>query len=107
MHNIILCNIADASDAFIYVKPYIKKDDGRSDIKALRSRYKNVVMQEQYVSEAKRKIETPHYRNERAMTFENFVRKLVQAVDELENKVGACTTLTLLRPSRRRSSMPN
>ena len=39
-------NIADASDAFTYVKPYIKKDDGRTDIKALRSRYENIAMQE-------------------------------------------------------------
>ena len=44
MHNIILRNITDTSDAFTYVKPYIKKDDGRSDIKALRSRYENVAM---------------------------------------------------------------
>ena len=27
VHNIILLNIADASDAFTYVKPYIKKND--------------------------------------------------------------------------------
>ena len=38
VHNIVLRNIADASDAFIYVNPYIKTDDGRTDIKALRSR---------------------------------------------------------------------
>ena len=52
LHNIILRNIADASDAFSYVKPFIKKDYGRADIKALRSRYENVDMQEQYVREA-------------------------------------------------------
>ena len=72
VNNIILRNIADASDVFTYVKPYIKKDDGRAYIKALRSKYENVSMQEQYVSEAKRKIETIQYRNERAMTFETF-----------------------------------
>ena len=83
VHNIILRNISDASDAFTYVKPYIKKDDGRNDIKALRSRYESVDMQEQYVSEAKRTIETIQYRNERAMTFGKFVSNLVKAVDEL------------------------
>ena len=86
VNNIILCNISDESDAFTYVKPYIKKDDGRADIKALRSRYENVAMQEQYVSEAKRTIETTQYRNERAMTFEKFVSKLVKAVNELEKQ---------------------
>ena len=43
-------------------------------------------MEEQYVSEAKRTIETIQYRNERAMTLENFVSKLVKAVDELEQQ---------------------
>ena len=32
VHNIILRNISDESDAFTYVKSYIKKDDGRADI---------------------------------------------------------------------------
>ena len=47
MHNIIPRNIADAPDAFTYVKPYTKKDDGRNDTKVLRSRYENISMQEQ------------------------------------------------------------
>ena len=57
VHYIILCNIADASDAFTYVKPYINKNDVRADIKLLRSRYEKVPMQEKYVSKAKRKNE--------------------------------------------------
>ena len=32
VHNIILRNIADGSDAFTYVKPYLKKDDRILDI---------------------------------------------------------------------------
>ena len=71
-------------DAFTYVNPYIKKDDGRTDIKALRSKYENVSIQEQYVIKTKCTIETIHYRNERAITFEKFVSKLVKTVDELE-----------------------
>ena len=63
VHNIILHNIDDTSDAFTYVKPYINKDYGRTDIKAFRSRYENVAMQEQYVSESKRIIETIQYKN--------------------------------------------
>ena len=72
MHNIILCNISDASDAFTYVKPYTKKDDVRNEIKALCSRYENVAMQEKYVREAKSKIETIQYRNKRAIKFDFF-----------------------------------
>ena len=86
VNNIIFCNIADTSYAFTYVKPYIKKDDGRTDIKALRSRYENVSMQEQYVSEAKRTIETIQYRNERAIKFETFFSKLFKSVKELEKR---------------------
>ena len=44
VHNIILRNITYTSDEFTYVKPYIKKDNGRTDIKALRSMYENVSM---------------------------------------------------------------
>ena len=62
--------------AFTYVKPYIKKEDGRTDIKALLSRYGNVAMQEQYVSETNRTIDTIQYRNERAMTFKKSSARL-------------------------------
>ena len=86
VHSIILCNIADTSYAFTYVKPYINKEKGIAEIKALRSRYENFAMQEQYVREAKRTIETTQYRNERARTSEKFVSKLVKAVDELEKR---------------------
>ena len=41
-------------------------------------------MQWQYVSEAKRTIETIQYRNKRAMMFKHFARKIVKAVNELE-----------------------
>ena len=84
MHNIILCNIADTLDAFTFVNLYINKDDGRTDIKVLRSKYENVAMNDQYVIKSKRTIETIQYRNERAMTFETFFGKLVKAADELE-----------------------
>ena len=60
VHNTILRNIPDASDVIIYVKPYINKDDVRTDVKVLRSMIDNVAMQEHYVSEARRKIDTIH-----------------------------------------------
>ena len=46
VYNIILCNIADASDAFTYVKPYTNTEDGTYNIKSFCSRYENVAMQE-------------------------------------------------------------
>ena len=56
VHNIIFRNIVNISDALTYVKPYIKNDNGRVYIKALRSKYENVTMQEHCVSEAKSTI---------------------------------------------------
>ena len=86
VHNIIIRNITDGSDAFTYVKPYLKKDDGRLDIQALRERYENLAMQEQYINNTKRTLETLTYRNERALKFEKFVAKFVKAVDELDKR---------------------
>jgi hypothetical protein len=84
VHNIIIRNISDGSDAFTYVKPLIRQDNGRLDVKALRARYDNAAMHEQYVNEAKRTLEHITYRNERAMKFEKFVGMFVKAVDELD-----------------------
>ena len=64
VHNILLRNIVDGSDAFAYVKPYLKKEDVRLDIRDLRWRYENAAMQEQYINEAKQTLETLTYRNE-------------------------------------------
>ena len=74
---------ARVKDAFTYVKPYIKKVDVRTDIKALHSRYENVTMKEKYVSKTKCKIATIQYRNEISMNFENFVSKLVNTTDDI------------------------
>ena len=86
IHNIIIRNISDGFDAYTYVNPHINRYTGRRYIKALRGRYKNSAMHEQYVNKYKRTLETVAYRNERAMKFENFVAKFTQAVDELEKR---------------------
>ena len=86
VHNIILRNIAYGLDAITYVKPYLKKDDGRLYIQTLRERYENTAMHEQYINDAKRTLETLTYRNEQALKFEKFVAKLVKSVDELDKR---------------------
>ena len=83
VHNIIIRNISNRSDAYTYVKPHIKREDGRRDIKALRGRYENAAMNVQYANKAKKTLETVAYRNERATKFEKFVAKFTQEVDEL------------------------
>ena len=41
-------------------------------------------MQEQYINEAKRMLESMTYRNERSMKFEKLVTKFVKSADNLE-----------------------
>ena len=86
VHNIILRNISYRSDALNYVKPYLKKEDGRLDMQSLRGRYENKAMHEQYINKSKRTLETLTYRNERALKIKNFVAKFVKAVDELDKR---------------------
>ena len=45
VHNITLNNITDGSDAFTYIKPYLKKYNVILDIQALRGRYENAAME--------------------------------------------------------------
>ena len=69
VYNIIIRNIANGSDVYIYVNPHIKRDDERRDIKALQGQYENSAMHEQYVNEANRNLETVAYRNEWVIKF--------------------------------------
>ena len=41
VHNIIIRNISESSDAYIYLKPSIKLENGAEDIRLLRERYDN------------------------------------------------------------------
>lgn len=84
VHQIILQNIGEDSDAYTYIKTRIRQENGRVDIKALRERFENTSTQEAKINAAKRTIETIQYRNERSMSFEKFSAKLQRALDDLE-----------------------
>ena len=86
VHNIIIQNIDNGSDTNTYVKPHIKRDNGRRDIKALRGRYKNTATNEQYVNKVNRTIETEANRNGRAIKFDKLLYKFTQGVDESEKR---------------------
>ena len=62
----------------------MRLDDGRVDIKALKARYENPVMQDMHINETKKTLANISYRNEQAMTFEKFVATLQKAIDDLE-----------------------
>lgn len=83
VHHIIIRNIAEDSDAYTYVKPRLRYEDGRRDVLALRERYQNAATEQERVTEARKVLDTLRYRNERAMSFEVFSSKLTRALDDL------------------------
>ena len=85
VHQIILRNVAEDSDAYTYIKPRINREDGRIDIKALKNRYDNQATQQGRINSANRILDTLVYKNERAMSFELFSSKIQEAVDNLHD----------------------
>ena len=83
VHNIIVRNIAEDSDAYIYLKPSIKLEDGAEDIRLLRSRYDNDATKQQRINEANNALKDLVYKNERAMSFEKFSTIVKKSVDTL------------------------
>ena len=83
VHQIIVRNIAEDSDAYTYIKPKLRMEDGRKDYKALIERYENEAAQQERIHEANRTLENLIYRNERSMSFEVFSAKLQRSLDAL------------------------
>lgn len=84
VHQIIFRNIAEDSDAYTYVKPNVRLENGRMDYLALCARYDSHSSKETRINEAKKTLQTLQYRNERSMPFERFVDKFQRAVDDLD-----------------------
>ena len=80
-----MSNISEDSDAYTYIKPLLRHEDGRRDIKALRSRYLNTSTRQTTINEANQVLDNLTYRNKRAMTFEKFSSKLQNALNDLED----------------------
>ena len=69
---------------YTYVKTNIRRDDGRVDITALRSRYENAAMQDLHINEVKKTLANISYHNKQAMKFETFVATFQKAIDDLD-----------------------
>ena len=63
MHNIITRNILETYHAYMCIKPNNKKKNVQIYIKALQARYHSPEMQDMYINEAKKMLETLSYRN--------------------------------------------
>jgi hypothetical protein len=84
VHLFLLNNVGGESDAYAYIQPLLSRSNGRADMLALRERYENDAMVQTRVNEANRTWELPVYKNEQAMTFESFCRKLQKALQHFE-----------------------
>jgi len=84
VHQIILRNVHEDSDAYTYIKPLLRKRDGRMDMLALRDRYHNDATKQAIINSAKSTLSHLRYKNERSFSFEKFSARLQKAYDELE-----------------------
>ena len=84
VHLFILNNVAEDSDAHAYIYPLVSKNDGRRDWKALYDRYENEATVQARVNQANKTWDMLVYKNERAMSFEAFCRKLTKALQHFE-----------------------
>ena len=84
VHLFISNNVSEDSDAHAYIKPLMIRNNGRLDVKALETRYENEATIQARVNEANKTWELLVYKNERAMTFEDFSKKLTKALLNFE-----------------------
>ena len=85
VHQIILCNVSEESNAYTYIKPLLRYCDGRRDIIALKERHSSDASKQATINAAKQVLETLRYTNERSFAFEKFSSKLQKAYDELND----------------------
>ena len=85
VHQLVMNNVHEDSDAYTYVKPLLRRRDGRQDVLALRERYNSDATQQTIINEAKSTLDSLRYKNERSFSFERFSSKLQKAYDELED----------------------
>jgi hypothetical protein len=85
VHLFFLNNIAEDSDAYAYIQPLLLRNDGRRDIKALEDRYENAATIQARVNLANKTWEMLTYKNERALSFEMFTKKLTKALQYFDN----------------------
>jgi hypothetical protein len=84
VHLFITNNVSEDSDAHAHIKPLMTRNNGRLDIKALEERHENEATTQARVNAANKTWELLVYKNERAMTFEDFFKKLTKALLNFE-----------------------
>ena len=68
VHQLILNNVLEDSDAYTYIKTLMRKRDGRRDIIALRERYSSDATKQAIINTAKAALENLRYKTERSFS---------------------------------------
>ena len=84
VHLFLTNNISEDSDAHAYIHPIMSRNNGRRDWKALIERYENEATTQARVNQANKTWDMLVYKNEQAMTFEAFSKKLTKALQYFE-----------------------
>jgi hypothetical protein len=84
VHLFITNDLSEDSDAHACIKPLMTQNNGRLDTKALEERHENEATMQARVNAANKTWELLVYKNERAMTFEDFSKKLTKALLNFE-----------------------
>ena len=66
VHQIILRNVQQDSDAYVHLKPLLRRQDGSLDIQALRDRYQSEASVQATINNAKAVLVNLRYKNERS-----------------------------------------
>jgi hypothetical protein len=85
VHLFLLNNISEDSDAHAYIHPLVSRNNGRLDWQALCERYENEATIQARVNQANKTWDMLVYKNERAMSFEAFSKKLTKALQYFDN----------------------
>jgi hypothetical protein len=85
VHLFLSNNISEDSDAHAYIHPLVARNNGRLDWQALCERYENEATIQARVNQANKTWELLVYKNERAMSFEAFCKKLTKALQSFDS----------------------
>jgi len=76
--------VNEDSDAYTYIKPLLRHQNGRRDYLALQDRYTSEATKQAIINAAKATLSNLRYKSERSFSFEKFSSKLQKAYDDLD-----------------------
>ena len=76
VQQLISYNVREDSDAHTYIKPLMRKRNGKLDMNSLRERYSSDATKQGIINAAKSTLENLRYKNDRSFSFERFSSRI-------------------------------